>query len=204
MEWTFAINPDSLYNGKMDNKTESVILVGIKHCGKTTQGKRVASRLNIPFFDTDQLISQNEGFSAREIYLAKGKSGFMEAEYNACRKLVAELSGTAAVIATGGGICDNPQAVEELKRVGKVVFLESDEKTAADRIIREAVFSDGGIKELPAYIAKENPTTEQQVRNIFHDFYERRTKAYSSIADVTVKMMNATKEENTANILKAL
>ncbi len=204
MGWTFAINPDSLYNGKMYNKTESVILVGIKHCGKTTQGKKVASRLNLPFFDTDQLINQNEGLSAREIYVAKGKSGFMEAELNACRKLVAGLNGTAAVIATGGGICDNPQAVEELKRVGKVVFLESEEKTAADRIIREAVFSDGAIKDLPAYIAKENPTTEQQVRNIFHDFYERRTKAYSSIADVTVKMMNATKDENTENILNSL
>lgn len=212
----------------------ALIFVGIKHCGKSTQGKRIASHLGLEFFDTDDLIQKYEGISPREIYAKFGKEKFMEAEKNACQKLAefyetqnsteiesVEISGrisksseqnaqsglrkkNAFVVATGGGICENKNAVEILKTFGTIIFLQANEKTAADRIVREADFSTMPARNLPAYIAEKNPRTEKEAREIFHDFFMLRTNRYKEIADVTVQMENASKEINTEKILAAL
>nr|QGT51469.1 hypothetical protein Unknown280_1610 [uncultured Spirochaetaceae bacterium] len=219
----------------------ALIFVGIKHCGKSTQGKRIASHLGLEFFDTDDLIQKYEGISPREIYTKFGKEKFMEAEKNACQKLAeffetqnqkyeiencAEVDSVetvcrasenseqnaqcglckknAFVAATGGGICENKNAIEILKTFGTIIFLQTNEKTAADRIVREADFSTTPARNLPAYIAEKNPRTEKETREIFHDFFMRRTNRYKKIADVIVQMENASKEINTEKILAAL
>lgn len=203
----------------------ALIFVGIKHCGKSTQGKRIASQLGLEFFDTDDLIQKCEGFSPREIYTKFGKEKFMEAEKNACQKL-AELFESqnknpsqkncenaaqfetcekpSFVVATGGGICENEKALEILKSFGTIIFLQAEEKTAADRIVREADFSTSLVRNLPAYIADKNPRTEKEAREIFHEFFARRNNRYKEIADVVVQMKNASKEANTEKILSAL
>lgn len=197
----------------------ALIFVGIKHCGKSTQGKRIASQLGLEFFDTDDLIQKCKGFSPREIYTKFGKEKFMEAEKNACQKL-AELFESqkncenaaqfetrekpSFVVATGGGICENEKALEILKSFGTIIFLQAEEKTAADRIVREADFSTSPVRNLPAYIADKNPRTEKEAREIFHEFFARRNNRYKEIADVVVQMKNASKEANTEKILSAL
>ena len=111
-----------------------------------------------------------------------------------------------AVIATGGGICNNPEALEVLHGLGKFVFLNADEKTAANRIVWEIKYDyDGTMKNLPAYIANKNPKNVQEVRAIFHDFYEERQKIYKDLCDVEVKLEHsASKSENMKKILTAL
>ena len=37
---------------------KNIIFVGVKHCGKSTQGRLLARRLQLPFADTDELIAQ--------------------------------------------------------------------------------------------------------------------------------------------------
>lgn len=192
---------------KSEMQRKSLVLMGIKHCGKSTQGRLLAKKLSLPFFDTDTLIEEATGKSPRQIYNESGADAFKDAEYEACKKLADELSakGTDAVIATGGGICMNERAVETLRSLGKCVFLIADEKLASDRIVREAVTEeDGTLSNLPAYIACKNPSTILDVRKIFHDFYVERTKLYSRIADLCVEMRQASKEENLARILDAL
>lgn len=186
---------------------DSIILMGIKHCGKSTQARLLSQQLNIPAYDTDDLIQEENGMSPRQIYSTKGESEFKLAEEKACRNLKQKLEEkkSCAVIATGGGICNNPEAVKILKSLGNCVFLQADEVLAADRIVREVtVNEDGKLENLPAYIAKKNPRSIQEVRDIFHLFYEERTKIYSEISDVTVVMGNAPKHINTAQILKSL
>ncbi|MEE3315022.1 MAG: shikimate kinase [Treponema sp.] len=185
----------------------SLILMGIKHCGKSTQGRLLAKKLALPFFDTDTVIEEMSGKSPRKIYNESGAEAFKEAEYEACKNLAEELKskGTDAVIATGGGICTNPRAVEILKSLGTCIFLIADEKLAADRIVREAKLSDDGeLCNLPAYIACKSPSTILDVRHIFHDFYVERTKLYSTIADISVKMQQLPKDENLKSILEAI
>jgi len=185
----------------------SIILMGIKHCGKSTQGKILSEKLGLPFYDTDDLITENTGKTPRQIYDAGGQTAFILAETEACVKLAESLKKAekSAVIATGGGICNNPKALEALHPLGNFVFLNSEEKTACDRIVREIKKDEkGNMSNLPSYIAKKNPRSEEDVRNIFHEFFLERVKIYSEIADVTVQMTAESKSVNADKILCAI
>ena len=108
-------------------------------------------------------------------------------------------------MATGGGICNNPAAIEILKQFGILIFLNAREKTAADRIVKEAKIDvEGKLFNLPAYIAKEFPKNLNDVRKIFHQFYEKRQKIYGSLCDIAVEMGSAPKIENRNSIIEAL
>lgn len=203
------------YTNGMKTPARSIILCGIKHCGKSTQGKRLAAALGLDFYDTDDLIFEQTGMDARAIYKSQGKDAFMAAELKACEYLrdILQAKGSqgqnaaaakSAVIATGGGICQNEPAIAILKKLGTIVYLEVPEITAAGRIVREARFlPDGTIQNLPAYIANKNPADQKEVRAIFHDFYTERTKKYRSLADASVQAQGS-RSENTKKILSAL
>lgn len=182
---------------------DCIILMGIKHCGKSTQARLLSQKLGIASYDTDDIIGDMTGKSPREIYQTGGKDAFMAAETAACKKLAARLaeSGERAVIATGGGVCCNEAALAALRPLGTFVFLNAPEQAAADRIIREArELEGGGFENLPAYIARKSPRTILEVRAVFHDFYAERVALYSRAADITVDMGRAGKEENAAKI----
>lgn len=179
--------------------------MGIKHCGKSTQARHLAAHFNCPSFDTDDIITELTGKTPREIYQEQGPEGFMKAEEQACKEVIGRTTAQTAVVATGGGICNNPRATALLKEAGTLIFLNADEKTAADRIIREVrIEEDGSLSNLPAYIAKENPHSLDEVRASFHRFYEDRVKKYAEICHIKIDMGNRPKEENTRRILDAL
>lgn len=191
--------------------SNSIILMGIKHCGKSTQARLLSSYYDIPSFDTDDLVTKTTGKTPREIYSANGADAFMRAELNACQELQKKLESMPknkkynAVIATGGGICANRGAVELLRKTGIIVFLNADEQTAANRILREIkIAPDGMLSNMPAYIAKENPHSLKEVRDIFHNFYVERQKLYNSICNICVDMKPVSKAENRDSIIEAL
>ena len=70
----------------------AIILTGIKHCGKSTQGKLLAERLGCSFFDTDDIIFDITGKTPRQIYNEQGAQAFMQAETNACEFLAQKKS----------------------------------------------------------------------------------------------------------------
>ena len=45
-----------------------IILLGLKHSGKSTLGKTMASKLGYEFVDTDALIEEAAGISVREYW----------------------------------------------------------------------------------------------------------------------------------------
>lgn len=198
----------------------SLILLGIKHCGKTTQGKLLSKHFACPFFDTDNEIRILTGRTPRELYTESGNAAFSEAEANACRIIAekirkipcygqncnSETEKICSVIATGGGICENPVAMELLRPIGTFVFLNTTEEAAAQRIVREiTIAKDGTLEHLPAYIAKEHPTSIGDVRRIFHSFYVEREKKYTALGGITVNLKHAaSKTENMNTILDSL
>jgi shikimate kinase len=194
------------YTSFMADKVNSAfIFLGIKHSGKSTQGRLLAEKLGCPFFDTDDIIVEQTGSSVRDLYMQKGPGAFLSAEESVCAELAEKFSGKRMVVSTGGGICDNAPALEQLRGLGIFIFIKTPEKTACDRIIRKAVFAQNDtVMNIPAYIAKKNPHTEEDVRTFFHDFYVERTALYEKIADITVDLADAPKEENLSRIVTAL
>ncbi|MCI1209106.1 MAG: hypothetical protein LKF96_06655 [Treponema sp.] len=188
-----------------EKKKVSIILMGMKHCGKSTHGKRLAGYLNCPFFDTDYVIKEQTGMTAREIYTVAGETGFKTAELAACRYIASCLGNHRAVIATGGGVCNNQEALDCLHPFGFFVFLKAAEKDSADRIVNEmTVTPEGNLGNLPAYIAKENPHTESDVRGLFHRFYTDRIGRYTAVADTTITLQPVSCGRNFDRIKKCL
>ncbi|MBQ9630527.1 MAG: hypothetical protein IJR49_02950 [Treponema sp.] len=181
------------------------IIFGLKHSGKTTQGRRLAEKLSCPFVDIDDVIEKQTGLSPRTIYNDYGPDKFMEAEEKICSVLATKCEGKKFVISTGGGICDNAPAIILLRNLGTFVFLDVPEKLACDRIIQEMQYdTDGSITNLPSFISVKEPRTEDEVRSIFRDTYTTRTTIYKNFVDIVIPVSDASEEENFEQIAQAL
>src|SRR5476651_750095 len=78
----------------------TVALVGMMGAGKTSIGKRLAARLEVPFQDADHEIEAASRLTVAEIFAQFGEPEFRRLE----RSVVARLLGEAPhVLATGGG-----------------------------------------------------------------------------------------------------
>src|SRR5271170_3508665 len=81
--------------------TRSVVLVGMMGAGKSTIGRRLASRLRLPFLDADTAIElAHAGMTITEIFAAHGEPYFRDGEARVIARL---LDNGPAVLATGGG-----------------------------------------------------------------------------------------------------
>lgn len=79
----------------------SVALSGFLGTGKTTLAPLVATALNLPWVDTDQMLAQRHGLSVAELWRSQGEAVFREGEEALVRELLGD--GTPRVIALGGG-----------------------------------------------------------------------------------------------------
>lgn len=186
-------------------RNRTIVLLGLKHCGKTTHGKLLAENLCVPFFDTDDVIEQISGLSSRELYKNKGPVAFFQAEEKACQKILSENEGKNFVISTGGGICDNAPALQILRSCEDFIFLRLDIQQSVKRIIakiNEPV--PGYFENAPAFVMKHNPQSMQDIKNILTKIFTDRYAHYEAIADIIVDIKNAPIEENFNRLLGAL
>lgn len=81
-------------------------LVGMPGCGKSTVGRQLARRLDLPFVDMDQRLEQQLGCSIRSYFEQHGEAAFRDHE----AALLAELAAKpgAMVLSTGGGVVLRP------------------------------------------------------------------------------------------------
>lgn len=183
----------------------SVVLMGCKHCGKSTQGRLLAQKLGVSFIDTDDEIARLRGMDARTLYRTKGVTEFILAEEEACCEIIKNHANNKVVIATGGGICDNPPALQALRACETFVFLRLDIDHSIDRIMAKIEETSPGVfNGAPAYVLTENPQTLDDIRAILKKKYTERYKQYQAIADVIVDIKKAPIEENFKTLLGAL
>jgi shikimate kinase/3-dehydroquinate synthase len=78
-----------------------VVLSGFMGTGKSTVGPRLASRLGVPFVDTDAEIERRAGKTIPELWRAEGEAAFRAREAELVEELLAHAS--PRVLAFGGG-----------------------------------------------------------------------------------------------------
>ncbi len=102
---------------------KNIILIGMMGCGKTTVGRLLSQPLGRELVDTDALIEQRQGRSIPDIFSRDGEAYFRALELALCR----ELSGRQGlVIACGGGLPTQDEAIAALKENGLVFWLDRD------------------------------------------------------------------------------
>jgi shikimate kinase len=100
----------------------NIFLVGMMGSGKTTLGRALAQRLQMPFADTDRVLVDRTGVPVTTIFEIEGEAGFRKRESG----VLAELAqGHDHVIATGGGAILAPENRAAMRAGGTVIYLRA-------------------------------------------------------------------------------
>ena len=113
--------------------SRSIVLVGLMGAGKSKIGRRLAARLSLPFFDSDDEIETAAGETIEEIFANRGEAAFRDGE----RRVIARLlAGPVHVLATGGGAFMDPATRRIIAARGVSVWLRADLDVLFARVSR--------------------------------------------------------------------
>lgn len=145
----------------------NIILIGMPGCGKTTLGTELSEKLGYGYIDSDSVIVAREGKRLNEIIAEVGREGFLDIE----AKINSELCANRCVIATGGSVIYRDKAMQHLKTLGKIVYLQLPYEVIERRL--------GDLKKRGVAL-KDGFTLK--------DLYNERTPLYEKYADITVPL----------------
>lgn len=115
--------------------TRSVVLVGMMGAGKSTVGRRLAVRLNLPFVDADTEIEAAAGMSIPDIFQTHGEPHFRDGEARVIARL---LDSGPHVLATGGGAFMRDETRQRIAAQGVSLWLQADADVILRRVKRRA------------------------------------------------------------------
>lgn len=113
----------------------SIVMVGLMGAGKSTIGRRLAQRLDLPFIDADNAIEEAAAMSIPEIFATYGESHFRDGERRVMTRLLQDIP---RVLATGGGAFINEQTRGLVAQHGLSVWLKADLDVLMKRVRRRA------------------------------------------------------------------
>lgn len=141
---------------------KNIVLIGFMGSGKTTVGKRVAAKLNIEFFDTDEAIVRCEKMSVYDLMQKKGTKYFEGAQRFAVSTLA---QNEGCLISTGGDTVMDEYNLAELKKNGVLFWLKASAETVYKNTRHSISRRPGLAKATPADIeammAERTPYYEQ-------------------------------------------
>ena len=111
----------------------SIVLVGMPGCGKSACGRRLATRLDLPFLDADSEIERAAGKTITEIFKENGEECFRDGERRVIERLLKEGPG---VLATGGGAFMNEATRANIRASGISVWLKAELPLLLRRVLK--------------------------------------------------------------------
>ena len=114
----------------MESK-ENIVFLGMMGSGKTSIGLLISKKLNLKFYDIDQIIEKKLAMSISDIFEKKGEKFFRDFEEKTTLKI---LKKKRAVISLGGGAFINRKVREEILKNHFSFWLNWNSKTLIQRI----------------------------------------------------------------------
>lgn len=111
----------------------SIVLVGMMGAGKSSVGRRLATRLGLPFVDADNEIEAAAGMTIPEIFADHGEAAFRSGEKRVIARL---LEGGPRVLATGGGAFMSEDTRAAIRARGISVWLKAEFEVLMRRLQR--------------------------------------------------------------------
>lgn len=165
----------------------SVVLVGMMGAGKSSIGRRLAQRLNLPFVDADAKIEEaHAGVTISEIFATYGEPYFRSGEARVIARLLNE---GPQVLATGGGAFMNADTRAGVRAKGLSVWLKAEFEVLMKRVKRRATADRPMLQGDPA----------KRIRHLMDERYP----VYAE-ADVTVLSREVSHEVIVAEICSEL
>ena len=110
-----------------------LFLYGPPGSGKSTIGRVLARRLDLPFIDLDTVIESVAKQKIPDIFACEGEVGFRIRESAA---LASVITGSPSVIGLGGGALLKPENRAMAEAAGEILFLDADAATLQGRVNR--------------------------------------------------------------------
>jgi shikimate kinase len=153
--------------------------------GKSTVGRRLATKLGRPFVDSDDEIEKAAGLSVADIFALHGEDEFRRVEHRVLERL---LNGPPQVVATGGGAYLKPETREMMREHAITVWLNADLETLWKRVSRR----------------NHRPLLRRpDAKEVLSSLFDERRPIYE-LADLTVPSVDGPHSKTVTAILKAL
>jgi len=161
---------------------KNLVFLGMMGSGKSSIGNLVSKKINLPFIDIDNLITETTGMSILEIFEKKGENYFRDLEEVITLKSLKKIN---SVISLGGGGFINDKIRKEIINNHYSFWLNWDESILLNRIKK----------------SKKRPlafhSTDQEIRKMI----KKRSKIYSN-AQFKINCNKLTKTEIVKKIIK--
>lgn len=165
--------------------TRSIVLVGLMGCGKSSVGRRLATRIGLPFVDADHEIERAAGKTIPEIFEDYGEAHFRDREHKIVARL---LQDGPQVMATGGGAYMRADTRDAIRKAGISVWLRAELPILMRRVMRRS--------DRPMLKTADPEATMRQLMDTRYPVYAE--------ADVTVESRDVTHEVVVCEIIAAL
>ena len=113
---------------------KKLFLVGFMATGKTTIGKRISSKLDIPFFDSDRELEFFFNISINEFFKAHGEDKFRKIEEKIILNKIKNNRNNGFVMSLGGGAYLNKNIRQLINSVGISIWLDGNIDIIYNRI----------------------------------------------------------------------
>jgi len=163
----------------------SLVMVGLMGCGKSSVGRRMATRLQLPFVDADDEIEKRAGQTIEDIFAEHGEAFFRDREKLVIASL---LDQGPIVLATGGGAFIAPETREVIKKTSVSVWLRADLPVLMLRVLKRS------------HRPLLNTSDPEAV---MRDLIDKRYPIYAN-ADLTIESRNVPHEVIVGDILTAM
>ena len=96
-------------------KLPLAVIIGMPAAGKTRVGREVAHLMNLPFYDTDDMIEREINMPITQYFEQFGQESFRDIEARIVRNVILENQADSGIVSLGGGAPVRKETQEVLK-----------------------------------------------------------------------------------------
>ncbi len=169
----------------------NIVLIGYRGSGKSTVGRKLATRLKLRFVDIDDLIEERQGVPISDIVKSHGWGHFRKLERSAIEEISKE---DRLIIAPGGGAVLDTENVEALRKNGFIIWLKAGKQTLLKRLSQDPWTN----TQRPTLTGKETAEEFKEVMSLREPIYEKASEIQIDTSMIDID----TVVENVLTVLK--
>lgn len=155
----------------------SIFLIGFMGAGKSTIARALQRELGFPLIEMDERIVKEQGMSINDIFAQYGEDHFRDIE----SQLIVDIGKEEpSIVSCGGGVVVRPQNTQNMKEIGRIVFLKVTPETIYERV---------------------KNSTDRPILNghmnveYIAELMEKRRALYEAAADIMIQTDGKTREQ---------
>jgi len=166
-------------------KPKIILLVGMMGVGKTSLGRIIAKKLELPFMDSDKEIEAMTGFTISDLFARYGEKEFRDGEERVMSRL---LKGKPCVLSSGGGAFLSEKTRQLAKEKAVSVWIKAEADVISGRT--------EGRTHRPLVPAADNKKIIERLVQECYPIY--------ATADITIPSYDEHPSKTAVRLLKAL